>query len=119
MKRTIKRLEALAQGKSGVQINMSRSRIKVSTRYTPLVVGVGKTLPGAVEDCVHWLLDWLKDHPYWAPKLKNVLDALHSVDAVASFQDDHVMTEAEATALQGTRNRPRIPVKPLPEKKRD
>lgn len=77
MKRTIKRLEALAQGKSGVQINMSRSRIKVSTRYTPLVVGVGKTLPGAVEDCVHWLLDWLKDHPYWAPKLKNVLDALH------------------------------------------
>jgi transcriptional regulator with XRE-family HTH domain len=49
------------------------------------------------------------------------MEVADMLDAVADFgQDDHVMTEAEAKALRDTasRNTPKIPVRPLPTRKR-
>lgn len=37
------------------------------------------------------------------------------LDTVREFQEAHEMTEAEASALSGPPNYPKIPVKPLPE----
>jgi hypothetical protein len=41
-------------------------------------------------------------------------DAREMLETVREFQEDHVMTEAEANALRGAANPPTIPVKPCP-----
>ncbi len=49
-------LKALSQCKGGVQVNMSRSGATVTTRYTPLVKGQGKSLLEAAGNCAQLLL---------------------------------------------------------------
>lgn len=53
---TAKRIEALAQEPSGVQINASREGVKVATRDTPLVSRKGIDLDDAVERCWNELM---------------------------------------------------------------
>jgi hypothetical protein len=71
--RTNELLEALAQAKGGVQINVSRSGATVSTRYTPLTKGRGANVFAAARACASNLRS--RVHPGDCPDVLRALDA--------------------------------------------
>jgi hypothetical protein len=78
--RTNELLEALAQAKGGVQVNISRSGALVSTRYTPLVKGRGANVFAAACACAGNLRSRIHSHPGFADYCRDVLKALDAYD---------------------------------------
>ena len=72
----MKILNALSLGDQGVQIARGKNMYLVSTKYDPIVAGVGRTIDEAANDCVNWLYDVAKDHPHYKVDLTKVFEAL-------------------------------------------
>lgn len=80
MTREIELLNALAKAKGGVQVNISQSRVVVTTRYTPLVRGRGDSLLTASIDAAQQVLRAVEDCPEWKDRCPDVLAALDDYD---------------------------------------
>ncbi|MHB8107899.1 MAG: hypothetical protein ACYDH4_10825 [Candidatus Cryosericum sp.] len=81
-------LSALAKGTPGITINLrAAGTVTVKTRYRPYVVGVGPTLPTAVEDCARWLWDVVNDEPEQREPLSDVLAALTKCGIVTGHSE--------------------------------
>jgi len=78
--REIELLDALKQENGGVQVNLTRKGVTVSTRYTPLVKGQGDTLFKAAFECAQKVLNAVKEQPDWRKDCADVLKALAEYD---------------------------------------
>jgi len=88
----IELLTALAQANGGVQINISRNSVTVSTRYTPLIRGTGKTVFQAARECTKQLLAALKKHPTHRKYCPDVLKALDKYDKQSGYLCGYKLT---------------------------
>jgi hypothetical protein len=61
LKETENKIYKLSQENGGIQINLSKSGVKVSTRDTPGIVGVGIDIDEAVYNCWEKLLIRIDD----------------------------------------------------------
>lgn len=71
--RTNELLEALAQARGGVQINVCRTGVTVATRYTPLTKGRGANIFAAARACASNLRSRVR--PGNCPEVLRALDA--------------------------------------------
>lgn len=82
----IELLTALSKADGGVQVNISASGVRVSTRYTPLVSCKGKTIFEAARDAAIRVRESVKAVPSWKDGCRKVLDALDEYDRKRNFQ---------------------------------
>jgi hypothetical protein len=68
-------LNALAQSKGGVQVNTTRTKVTVATRYTPLVKGTAETMLDATRDAVNRLRLRCREVPQFCVYCSDVLSA--------------------------------------------
>lgn len=73
-------LNALAQGRNGVQVNLTRTYATVTTLYAPSARGTGKTLMEAALNCVHDLSATLNKVPQCRELIPEVVQALEDYD---------------------------------------
>lgn len=73
-------LNALAKGKGGVQVNMSKSGATVSTRYSPLVCARSETLFDATKDVARQIIEVCEKNPALKKRCRGVFDALEAYD---------------------------------------
>jgi hypothetical protein len=83
--REIELLNALKQADGGVQVNLTRKGVTVSTRYTPLVKGKGDTLFDAALECARKVAKAVEEHPLWRKDCADVLKALDEYDQHSRF----------------------------------
>ena len=73
-------LTALAQAPGGVQVNISRTKVRVSTRYTPSVHAEGETLFQAAFACAKKVFERVEKYPSFRQYCPDVIEALEAYD---------------------------------------
>jgi hypothetical protein len=81
--RSAELLNALSQHREGITIHMCKGhKVRVETRYSPIVIGIGDTLFTAALDCANWIYDVLKDYPECEKDIPDVMKALRNYENV-------------------------------------
>lgn len=71
---------ALAQAGRGVQVNITKTYVSVTTLYAPSARGTGKTLMEAALNCAHDLSATLNKIPLCRELIPEVIKALEDYD---------------------------------------
>jgi hypothetical protein len=78
--RSAELLNALAQTRGGIKVDIRQTGVLVTLNYAPWSFGAGKTLMDASIRCAKQLLKALEDYPVFKSDCPDVLKALEAYD---------------------------------------